>query len=122
MDPACPGVVIVALTIVDPTAMPLTVPEALTVATATLLEAQVMVRPVADNGSPELSNRFTVRATVWPTCTLAGDGTMTAVATGSISTVTSTDAGTCAPSAPVRRRPAAWRRGAGWRRRGCCRR
>ena len=99
--PACPGVVIVAVMVALPTATPVATPAELTVATAALLVLHAMVRPTVESGSPPALKRFRVRLTVAPTWTLAGDGRITALATGSISTVTFTDAVGVVPFGPA---------------------
>jgi len=82
--PFCPS--LVAVTVAEPAAIPLTKPVPLTVATAALLVAQVIVRPV--NGFPLASFRVTVNCTVCPTWTLAAAGLTVTDATGTFVVVT----------------------------------
>src|SRR6266516_2941721 len=81
--PLCPSEV--AVIVADPAATPVTRPLALTVATAVLPLAQVMVRP--ESGLPFASFGVALSCTVWPTCTDAVAGLTVTDATGMVLTV-----------------------------------
>jgi len=76
---------LVAVIVAVPAATPVTRPLVLTVATAVLLLAQVIVRP--DRELPFASFGVAVSCTVWPTGTLAVVGLTATEATGTLVTV-----------------------------------
>src|SRR5206468_1153327 len=76
---------LVAVIVAEPATFAVTSPVLLTVATAVLLEAHVIVRPV--RMLPLASLRVAVSCTVWPACTLAEGGVTVTEATGAPATV-----------------------------------
>src|SRR5712692_8500871 len=76
---------LVAVTVAEPGATPLTSPLVFTVAAAVLLLAQVTTRP--ESALPPASRGVAVSCTVWPAVTVAGDGVTSTVATGTLVTV-----------------------------------
>src|SRR6059058_5396500 len=81
--PLCPSEVAVIVT--EPAATPVTNPLALTVATAVLPLAQVIVRPESE--LPFASFGAAASCIVWPTCTVAVAGLTVTDATGTVVTV-----------------------------------
>src|SRR6266516_4470546 len=81
--PLCPSEI--AVIVAEPAATPVTSPLALTVATAVLPLAQVIVRPV--RVLPFASLGVAASCTVWPTCTDAVAGFTVTDATGTVLTV-----------------------------------
>jgi len=71
---------LIAVTVVDPAAPPVTNPLALTVAAVVLLLAQLTTRPVS--ALPDASVVVAVNCTVLPTLRLASAGVTTTEATG----------------------------------------
>src|SRR5439155_1201366 len=81
--PLCPS--LVAVIVAAPAATPVTTPLALTVATAVLQLAQLIVRP--DSELPLASFGAAASCIVWPTCTVAVAGLTVTDATGTVVTV-----------------------------------
>src|SRR5881396_2431009 len=81
--PPCPS--LVAVIVAEPDVTPVTSPLPLTVATAVLPLAQVIVRPESE--SPFASFGAAASCIVWPTCTVAVAGLTVTDATGTVVTV-----------------------------------
>src|SRR5439155_1205433 len=84
--PLCPS--LVAVIVAEPTAPAVTTPLPFTIATAPLLDCQVMTRPV--NGFPLASRGVAVSCAVCPTCTVGAAGLTVTAATGATQPATVT--------------------------------